>query len=1453
MARFRKTVLRAVWVLACVATIAQAAPFAKTIRFTQPDGTRIELWGEGDEFQAVFKHQGYPVVFDVARKAYMYAALSPDGSGLIATAFEAGKADPRTLGLDPSADAKVSAEAKRQRVEERFRRWDLGMNVTKRWEQRKAMRLRAEESLANGPVMAPPSSTTTGQKMGLCLLIDFDDDPATIPQADIVDFCNGDDYTGYGNNGSVKKYYQDVSNNMLTYSNVVTVYIRIPNSLHPKSYYNDTTKSEGPQGNLLIKDALDIMKALPNYDTEILPTFDALTVDGDNEVVACNVFYAGDNGGVWAAGLWPHSWGLYAVGAQALSPGGKKIFRYQLTNIGDSLELGTFCHENGHMLCGFPDIYDYDYDSIGGAGMFCLMDAGGSGGNPVQVCAYLKYAAGWATTVELTSSSALTASLTSSAGTDFNRFYRYVKPAVATEYYLFENRQKAGRDAKLPASGIAVWHIDEKGNRDDQRMAYNTSHQNYECTLMQADNKWHFEKNANSGDANDLYYQGNKAAGYPNGFSDLTSPSARWWDGKSSGLNATSFSTNGTVMTFNITPHPPAILTSEVLPNGRQGNPYYCLLAAIGGSEPYTWSVVSNALPSGLNLSPNGAITGLPEEATSVSFSIAVSCDNGTAATNQFSLTILPPFAIPFTETFENGGSAPAFWSQEYVTGTVPWVFRDGNGVETAHPAHAYSNQCNACFAVATNGLIGSVTRLVSPMIDFGTEARAAELTFWHYMETWVDEQDELRVYYKTSATGEWALVESFTASVGAWTQQRITLPETSRTFYLAFEGTANYGYGVHIDNIWVGDPTLPLSIATPSPLPDAVVNTFYSNVLTAVGGTAPYTFAIVEGSGNLPSGLSLSGDGVISGTPTTVEDAAFTVRVTDAGNASVSADYRLSVVLPRAVLFAEDFEHGGLLPSGWTLEYVTNTVPWVCRNGGGNGGSIHVPLAAYEGGFNAVLWWSTTTADRPDHRTKLVTPPINLGAAPANIRLTFWHCMSELQGDQDELRVYYKTSEAGAWHLLATYTQDVPDWTKRTLVLPEACSTYYLAFEGNAKYGNGVCIDDVRISDEATAPIITTASPLTKGYLLTLYSQTLTAVGGVEPYTWSVVSNSLPPGLTLASDGTISGVPTAGGLSLFRVAVTGADNLSSTNLFALSISAARSLPFVEPFENGGAAPVGWTQETVAGSLSWTFSRGSVLGIPSSPYAGDWNACLSIQQSGAGQKTKLVSPMLDLGGGIANPRLSFWLHMAQYEGDQDKLQIYYRTSLTNAWTWLASYTTNIASWAQVTLDLPEPSSSYFIAFEGEANWGYGVCLDDVTVNGDLSPYTAWKSEHFTAQELADGLITGDEDDPDGDGVVNALEYAMGLDPRAADAEGLPFGGLMDGHLFLSYRESKTATDVRFEVVACTNLITQQWSTNGVSEVGRFDTNTWQQQVTAWHDVTVTNAPQRFMRLRVYLP
>jgi M6 family metalloprotease-like protein len=656
-----------------------AAPFAEQIPFTQPDGTAIELWGQGDEFYANFETlDGYTVVFDQRLMAYCYAQLSADTSQLLSTGVQVQAGNPQTLGL--TKHLRISPEAVKRQVAERYAHWDAGMEVSQRWNELKA----AARAEAGGAEYAPPGSTTRGTKIGLCLLIDFDDDPATVAQAEIVNYCNGDNYTGYGNNGSVKRYFQDNANNLLTYSNVVTIYIRIPNSLHPKSWYNDTTKDCGDQANLLIKDALDIMKALPNYDTQILPTFNDLTVDANNRVIACNVFYAGGNGGVWAMGLWPHSWSLYNAGAQELSPGGKKVYRYQITNIGTSLRLGTFCHENGHMLCGFPDIYDYDYDSVGGAGQFCLMNSGAFGQNPVQVCAYLKRAAGWATTTELNSSSALMATVTATAGSDFNHFYRYQKPGVSTEYFLAECRYKTGRDANLPASGVALWHIDELGDRDDQRMTPNTLHHNYEVTLVQADNQWHFQNDVNSGDNYDLYHSGNTAAGYTNAFTDSTATHAHWWDGSNSRVNFHDFSARATTMTFvvGVLGTGPAITTQPASQIVFEGQGVSFSVAASGTTPlSYKWLKNSTALP-GATATTYMISSALPSDAGS--YSVVVTNAYGLAVSSNAVLTVIsvPPVIV----TQPEGRNAVAGETAEFsvlASGSAPlryqWRFNGTN------------------------------------------------------------------------------------------------------------------------------------------------------------------------------------------------------------------------------------------------------------------------------------------------------------------------------------------------------------------------------------------------------------------------------------------------------------------------------------------------------------------------------------------------------------------------------------------------------------------------------------------------------------------------------------------------------------------------------------------------------------------------------------------------------
>lgn len=88
--------------------------------------------------------------------------------------------------------------------------------------------------------------------------------------------------------------------------------------------------------------------------------------------------------------------------------------------------------------------------------------------------------------------------------------------------------------------------------------------------------------------------------------------------------------------------------------------------------------------------------------------------------------------------------------------------------------------------------------------------------------------------------------------------------------------------------------PTVTVTIA-PTTLLNGVVNDAgYNAPLAASGGTAPYTYAVSAGS--LPDGLTLSTDGVISGTPSTAGTDSFTVTATDSTGATGPQDYSLQI-----------------------------------------------------------------------------------------------------------------------------------------------------------------------------------------------------------------------------------------------------------------------------------------------------------------------------------------------------------------------------------------------------------------------------------------------------------------------------------------------------------------------------------------------------------------------------
>ncbi|MGI9598199.1 MAG: M6 family metalloprotease domain-containing protein [Acidimicrobiales bacterium] len=497
--------------------------------FQNPDGSEVTLRGWGNQHYAVFEDlEGYTVTRDPDSGFYHYAELSDDSERLVATPTRVGEASPADLEFVPGV--RIRRRAAREQAAAGSTTLPDNRRWTKRREEKKAQARAMPErgELQADGTPAPPPGATTGTYVGLCLLIQFPDVAGTITTAQVEDFCNQPGYSGFGNNGSVRDYFRDVSDNTLTYTNIVTAYYT---ASHNRSYYTDESQPNGSRARQLIDEALDSLVA-DGFD------FSGLSSDGSGFIYALNVYYAGPNVNNWSKGLWPHAWALpspYNVG------GGKKFNDYQITNMGAELTLRTFCHENGHMICDFPDLYDYGGES-NGPGHFCLMGYGGNNKNPTQVGAYLKNAAGWTSSI-----TPISAGSNGSVTAGTNDFYIHNKNG--TEYFIVENRQKTGRDAALPDHGLAIWHVDETGSNNNEQM---TPSMHYECSLIQADNRFDLEGRSNAGDADDLFSSPGVTT-----FDDNSGPDARWWDGSNSGLLIDQISASGPTMTFTTGGAPP--------------------------------------------------------------------------------------------------------------------------------------------------------------------------------------------------------------------------------------------------------------------------------------------------------------------------------------------------------------------------------------------------------------------------------------------------------------------------------------------------------------------------------------------------------------------------------------------------------------------------------------------------------------------------------------------------------------------------------------------------------------------------------------------------------------------------------------------------------------------------------------------------------------------------------
>jgi M6 family metalloprotease-like protein len=368
--------------------------------WTQPNGMHLVLRVYGDEFYArTTTDDGYTVVFDAADQTYYYATMAADGKSLISLGVAADQPPPAGLAKHLKEPKETASAVRAANIQilapDRAANWRARVKAVQLQRSRAAGLAPAGELATAGEIAAAAlAAPITGARVGLMILVQFPDDPETpeidpvnfpATQAKIDRFCNEIAYTDDGNTGSIRDYFSDQSNGLLTHTQLVTAIVTLP---HPRSFYNwsdyptNTQLRGGPNpskdggsslaGRMLVTDAVAILTA-GNFD------FSTLSIDSSNNIVATSLLFAGNTSGVWAQGLWPHASSLTAkinVGTAA-SP--RYISRYQCTNVLNSAPvIGTVCHELGHLLMSYPDFYDTDESdgASAGVGSHCLMGGG---------------------------------------------------------------------------------------------------------------------------------------------------------------------------------------------------------------------------------------------------------------------------------------------------------------------------------------------------------------------------------------------------------------------------------------------------------------------------------------------------------------------------------------------------------------------------------------------------------------------------------------------------------------------------------------------------------------------------------------------------------------------------------------------------------------------------------------------------------------------------------------------------------------------------------------------------------------------------------------------------------------------------------------------------------------------------------------------------------------------
>jgi Putative Ig domain len=401
--------------------------------------------------------------------------------------------------------------------------------------------------------------------------------------------------------------------------------------------------------------------------------------------------------------------------------------------------------------------------------------------------------------------------------------------------------------------------------------------------------------------------------------------------------------------------------------------------------------------------------------------------------------------------------------------------------------------------------------------------------------------------------------------------------------------------------------------VAPSATLPIATVGSSYSQKLPASMGSAPHNWSISVS--DLPAGLTLSPAGDMLGSPTKPGSYSFSAIVNDSRGTTFTQPLNLVVALPFSISttslpgategasYLQDLgAQGGTAPYNWTVP-PGSLPPGLSLSSTGQISGTPTGAGTYS--FAVTI---------NDSRGSAVSQALSIVVAPP-FSITTTSLPGAVVGSSysQNLNVQGGTAPYN-WTVPIS---SLPAGLKLTpggqiLGTPTTPGSYSFSATVNDSKGSAV-LQPLNIV--VAPPFSITTTNLPDATVGAPYPQKLAATDGTPPYTWSIVTGSLPAGLTLSAVGDISGTPTTAGPSSFSVTVT--DSGGSAVSQALSIAVAPpfsvtttalggaivgSLYQQDLRAQGGAAPYNWS--ALSGSLPPGLrmnASGQISGTPTMP------------------------------------------------------------------------------------------------------------------------------------------------------------------------------------------------------------------------------------------------------------